>query len=254
MGAIHNGHLKLLKEANANNDKVVSSIFVNPMQFNNTEDYKKYPKDINKDLFLMEEAQCDVVFIPSVDEMYLQESVVGMNFGSLEMGLEGAYRPGHFNGVGIVLSKLFNIIKPDRAYFGQKDLQQAAIVSKLSEDLLFGIEIIIVPTMRENDGLAFSSRNRRLNKEQRKDAIRFYSSLKYAQKKLLQNQSIEEVTKEVTKYIDKCEGMNLEYFAVVNSQTLDPVKEINIEENISLCIAGYVGDIRLLDSIYLNAD
>lgn len=254
MGAIHDGHLKLLSEARRDNDSVISSIFVNPIQFNNSEDYDNYPRDIDKDLALMKEAQCDAVFIPSVDEMYPQESVVEMNFGPLERGLEGDHRPGHFNGVGIVLSKLFNILRPDKAYFGQKDLQQAAIISKISEDLFFGIEIKIVSTMREDDGLAFSSRNQRLDKEQRKDAVRFYFALKSAQKSLLQKQSIEEVTKEVTNYINERDDMDLDYFAVVDSQTLKPIKEIDIPNNISLCIAGYVGDIRLLDNIYLNED
>ncbi len=254
MGALHKGHLKLLNEARGDNSVLVSSIFVNPIQFNNPKDYQKYPQDIDNDLSLMEKAQCDIVFVPSMEEMYPAESIVCLNFGSYEKKLEGAFRPGHFNGVGIVLAKLFNIIRPNRAYFGQKDLQQAVIVSKLVEDLLFGIEIKIVSTMREKDGLASSSRNRRLNDDQRKDAARFYKALKLAQKKLIEKQPIDAVREQVTRLINEQSNMKLEYFEVVNSQTLKPIETINSDEQISLCIAGYVGDIRLLDNIYLNED
>ncbi len=252
MGAIHEGHLTLLETARSENEFVISSIFVNPIQFNNPRDYNKYPRNINHDIELLKQAQCDGTFIPTIDEMYPNPSIISFNFGTYDKGLEGAHRPGHFSGVGIVLSKLFNIIKPDRAYFGQKDLQQAVIVTKLSQDLHFGVEIKVVPTKREADGLAFSSRNQRLDTSQRKDASRFYSALKIAQKALNEGQPVNKVIQTVTHYINELENMSLEYFEVVNSETLNPVSKINSKEKIALCIAGFVGEIRLLDNIYLD--
>ena len=252
MGALHSGHLRLLEEARKENDILVSSIFVNPTQFNNPEDFDKYPQDVSGDLRLMDKAACDVVFTPSVDEMYPEPVMVQMNFGAFESGLEGTFRPGHFNGVAVVLMKLFHIVNPTRAYFGQKDLQQATIVSHLVKDLYFPTEIRIIPTMREDDGLAASSRNRRLNGDERRLAPRFFEALKHAQKELLAGQPIKLVKSQVEDFINQASNMRLEYFEIIDSGTLQPVETINPADKISLCIAGYVGDIRLLDNIYLK--
>lgn len=252
MGALHKGHLKLLNSAREENQVLVASIFVNPIQFNNPEDYNLYPRDDTNDLSLMERAHCDVVFVPNAEEIYPQNPTINLNFGTYESGLEGAFRPGHFSGVGVVLSKFFNIIRPDRAYFGQKDLQQCAIVSKLVEDLAFGIEVRIVPTMREDDGLAYSSRNHRLSDIERGNATRFYEALNMAKVKLLEGESIDQVRSMVTDFIQEVSSMQLEYFEIVDSRTLEPTISINYNEPISLCIAGYVGEVRLLDNLYLT--
>src|SRR6478735_2463281 len=174
MGALHTGHLTLIKEAKAENDLTVCSIYVNPTQFNNASDLAKYPRLLEKDSQLLKEAGCDVLFAPENSEMYASPSELKLEFGQLDKILEGKFRPGHFSGVGLVVSKLFNIVKPDRAYFGQKDFQQFAIISKLNEELLFGISLKAVYIVREEDGLAMSSRNLRLSSEERKKAIIFY--------------------------------------------------------------------------------
>jgi len=252
MGALHKGHIHLLNAARMENDVVVTTIFVNPIQFNNPEDLEKYPSDMANDLAILKAQKCDFVFNPSVEEMYPSKLQTGLDFGSLMKKMEGAHRPGHFNGVGVVVAKLLNIIYPDRAYFGQKDIQQATIIKQLVSDLSFDPEIVIVPTVREEDGLAFSSRNRRLSSSQRKEAPKLYNALTFAQKELLKGEKVSQVKKEVEKLILESSAFRLDYFEIVNSETMVPVENINHCDQISLCIAGFIGEVRLLDNIYLR--
>lgn len=167
MGALHAGHISLIERAKTENDLAVCSIFVNPTQFNNSDDLKKYPRTLERDCEMLRPVGCDVVFAPSAEEMYPSLPQLKMDFGTLETIMEGKFRPGHFNGVGIVVSKLFNIVKPDKAYFGLKDLQQVAVIRRMVQELSFDLEIIPCPTLRETDGLAMSSRNTRLSPEAR---------------------------------------------------------------------------------------
>jgi pantoate--beta-alanine ligase len=171
MGALHQGHLDLVAKSIESMDFTVVSIFVNPTQFNSSEDFQKYPQTLEADLALLESAGVDFVFVPTVASLYPQPSHLRFDFGSLEQVLEGEFRPGHFNGVGLVVAKLFHLIQPTRAFFGQKDLQQVAIIKRLVQDLSFGLSIEVVPTRREKDGLAMSSRNMRLNPEERQQAL-----------------------------------------------------------------------------------
>ena len=178
MGALHRGHLSLIEASKAENDLTICSIFVNPTQFNNPQDLAVYPRTLQADCEMLESVKCDVVFAPNAHDMYLTLPNLKFDFGDLERVLEGKFRPGHFNGVGIVVSKLFNIIQPDSAYFGQKDLQQCAIINRLVKDLSYNLKLNICPTQRETDGLAMSSRNRNLTPEQRKNAPEIYKDSK----------------------------------------------------------------------------
>ena len=168
MGALHRGHLALIQASKAENKLTVCSIYVNPTQFNNSADLEKYPRTLPADIALLEEAGCDVLFCPGNQEMYRDVSTLTMDFGGVDKILEGKFRPGHFSGVGLVVSKLFNIVAPDRAYFGQKDFQQFSVIARLVKELQFGLELRRIPTLRESDGLAMSSRNMRLNESDRK--------------------------------------------------------------------------------------
>jgi pantoate--beta-alanine ligase len=184
MGALHAGHISLIERAKTENDLVVCSIFVNPTQFNNPDDLKKYPRTLELDCKLLLSSGCDVVFAPSAEEMYPNLPHLRIDFGTFETVMEGKFRPGHFSGVGIVVSKLFNIVKPVKAYFGQKDLQQVAVIRRMVEELSFDLEIIPCPTWRETDGLAMSSRNSRLSAEARTLAPQIYKALNLAKAKL----------------------------------------------------------------------
>ena len=252
MGALHEGHLSLVRQSKEQNSFTVCSIFVNPVQFNNPEDLKKYPRDLDADLSLLEELNCDLIFHPAPEVMYPSESLTKISFGYLEKIMEGKFRPGHFKGVGLVVSKLFNIINPDRAYFGQKDLQQLAIIKLLTADLNFPVEIVPVATMRESDGLAMSSRNLRLTPEERKFATDIYRALSKAKKELNAGKSVESVKESVVDFFERSSPVDLEYFEIVNSNNLKNVTEIKAGKHISLCIAGYLGNVRLIDNISLN--
>ena len=249
MGALHEGHISLIENAKTQNDIVVCSIFVNPTQFNNPEDLAKYPRTLEEDCAMLEKAGCSAVFAPSVEEMYPEKPTLTINFGLLETVMEGASRPGHFNGVGIVVSKLFNIVEPHHAYFGQKDLQQVTIVKRMVEDLSFNLELIICPTIREIDGLAMSSRNRRLSKEERSHAPIIYKILLDAQEKLHNGDTVEEVKESVQLEFHVLAGFELDYFEVVNTKTLQPIHTIGREGTTALCIATYLGHVRLIDNV-----
>lgn len=249
MGALHQGHLSLIETAKNQNDIVVCSIFVNPTQFNNPHDLAVYPRTLEADCQMLEEANCDIVFAPSAAEMYPSLPTLKFDFGTLENVMEGKFRPGHFNGVGIVVSKLFNIVQPNKAYFGQKDLQQCAVINCLVKDLSFSLDLVICPTQREKDGLAMSSRNRNLSEEQRVIAPEIYKSLTAASE-LLKHQSSTVVKQFVKEYFEVIEDIELEYFEISDFDTLLPIEELSVGKT-ALCIAAFMGKTRLIDNIII---
>ncbi|MDR6562702.1 MULTISPECIES: pantoate--beta-alanine ligase [unclassified Arcicella] len=249
MGALHQGHLSLIETAKNQNDVVVCSIFVNPTQFNNPHDLAVYPRTLEADCKMLEEVACDIVFAPSASEMYPSLPTLKFDFGTLENVMEGKFRPGHFNGVGIVVSKLFNIVQPNKAYFGQKDLQQCAVINCLVKDLSFSLDLVICPTQRETDGLAMSSRNRNLSEDQRVIAPEIYKSLSAAAE-LLKTKSSTEVKQFVTDYFEVIEDVELEYFEISDFETLLPIEEL-LEGKTALCIAAFLGKTRLIDNIII---
>lgn len=253
MGALHKGHISLIEKSISENDITVCSIFINPIQFNNEEDFKKYPKLYDEDLVKLKAACCDIVFIPEVSEMYPNQLLTKINFGDLEGLLEGAFRPGHFNGVGIVVSKLFNIVSPDRAYFGQKDLQQVQIVKQLVRDLSFQTEIITCPTYRSNDGLALSSRNKRLSDRGLEKALVLYKTLRNCAKALQTTQQLS-FAKEVASKIllENKTYVTLEYLEIVSLPDLKEVTTVKEGDEIAICIAAFVEDIRLIDNLIIK--
>jgi len=251
MGALHKGHLALLQEAKHQNDLVICSIYVNPIQFNNRSDFKKYPRDLEDDYKTLRSWDCDVSFVPSDKDIYPNPPTIHLNFGNFENQMEATHRPGHFNGVGLVVIKLLNLLQPNTAYFGQKDWQQYIIIRQLVKELFIEVEVKWVSTQREPNGLAVSSRNKRLTQVQKDRANIFYQALKAAQTGLLAGRSVNETAKDINKMIEDHPGIELEYFTVVDSQTLQSVSDISKHSQVSLCIAGYVGEIRLIDNIFL---
>ena len=249
MGALHEGHTTLLETARRENEVVVSSIFVNPVQFNNPDDLARYPRTLEADCQQLEAAGCDVVFAPSVNEMYPEPPALRLNFGALETVLEGAFRPGHFNGVGIVVAKLFNIVQPDRAYFGQKDLQQVAVIRRLIHDLSFPVELIRCSTVREADGLAMSSRNRNLTPAERRQAPILFQALTQAHELLTEGQGISQAKDAVTSVLSRHPDFRLEYVEVVNTDTLQLASEVLAPGQTAICLAAHLGNVRLIDNL-----
>jgi pantoate--beta-alanine ligase len=252
MGALHAGHLSLIRKAKDQNDLVVCSIFVNPTQFNNPEDLAKYPRTLPADSLMLESEACDVLFAPNAEEMYPKWPQITFDFGNLERVLEGAFRPGHFNGVGIVVSKLFNAVQPDQAYFGQKDLQQCLIIRQLVQDLSFNLRLHICPTQRETDGLAMSSRNVNLSESLRAQAPIIYQTLTQA-KARLSTQTVEEVKHFVSQQFGQIPALNLEYFEVSTLDTLAPISGM-LSGSAALCIAVFFGKTRLIDNILVGVN
>jgi pantoate--beta-alanine ligase len=248
MGALHEGHLSLIRKSKKENKMTVCSIFVNPIQFNNQEDFDKYPNTLEHDLALLEAEGCDLVFVPSASEMYPTKPSTKFDFGALEHVMEGAFRPGHFSGVAIVVSKLFNIIRPTRAYFGQKDLQQTLVVKQLVADLGFQLKLDIVGTAREKDGLAMSSRNLRLQPSLRLEAPLLYAELVKAKSKLLKGEPIEMVSILAKHSINAIKNVKIEYFEIADAATLQPIKN-NFKGEVAICVAAFFGDVRLIDNI-----
>tara|TARA_R110002072_G_scaffold296074_1_gene467557 strand:- start:101247 stop:102095 length:849 start_codon:yes stop_codon:yes gene_type:complete len=249
MGALHEGHLDLVRKAQAESEIVVVSIFVNPTQFNNKEDFNNYPSTIDEDLDKLKNENVDFVFIPSTDSVYIEQPKLSINFGDLEMVLEGAFRPGHFNGVGIVVSKLFNIIKPHKAFFGQKDLQQTGIIRRLVKDLSMDVQLEIVPTRREEDGLAMSSRNVRLSAEEREQALILIDSLTKAKEELLAGKAWFEVQNQIKCDFEEMPLASLEYFELIHPESFASYPEFDASQKSSICVAAYLGKIRLIDNL-----
>ncbi|NEM96310.1 pantoate--beta-alanine ligase [Pontibacter burrus] len=250
MGALHEGHLQLLRASVKDNDITVCSIFVNPTQFNNPEDYKLYPRTLDADIELLQTTGCDFIFSPSPEAIYQQHTMLQFSFGKLEQVMEGEMRPGHFNGVATIVGKLFNMVQPHRAYFGQKDLQQVAIVRQLILGLGFDIELVCYPTVREADGLAMSSRNKRLNVAQRETAVSLHDVLELA-KSQLRTQPVAAIKATVAEYLKGKLEVELEYFEIADPLTLQPVEQIT-EGEVALCIAAFVGPVRLIDNLVVN--
>ena len=248
MGALHQGHLSLIKASKAQNDLTICSIFINPIQFNNPQDLAVYPRTLEADCQMLEGENCEVVFAPNAQDIYPNSPNLKFDFGDLEHVMEGKFRPRHFNGVGIVVSKLFNIIQPDNAYFGQKDLQQCAIINRLVKDLSYNLKLNICPTQRETDGLAMSSRNRNLTAEQRKSAPEIYKSLQKAVELLKDKNSSQSVNSFIVNLLDNIKGIEVEYFEISDFETLQPINELS-EGKTALCIAAFMGKTRLIDNI-----
>jgi len=249
MGALHEGHLSLLKKAKMDNDICVCSIFVNPIQFNNAVDFARYPNPIENDTHLLSSVNCDILFNPSEKEIYPEPDKTIYDLGTLDKNMEGAFRPGHFNGMAVIVKKLFDLIEPDKAYFGEKDFQQMAIIKYLVKSYNIPVEIIACPILRESDGLAMSSRNTRLSFEERKSAPLIYKTLIEAKEMYKSNIKVEEIKRWVGKSIQNCLLMKLEYFEIVNTETLEPINFIDDSFFCTACIAVYLGNIRLIDNI-----
>lgn len=248
MGALHSGHESLIKKCVRENGISVVSVFVNPTQFNNIDDLNSYPRDLEKDKQLLLANNVDIVFAPSVEEMYPEPDHRVFSYAPLDTVMEGIYRPGHFNGVCQVVSKLFNYVRPDKAYFGEKDFQQLAIIRRMALELFPTLEIVGCPIMRENGGLALSSRNQLLTSEQRSIALNI-SRILSESAKLIDYYSLEEVALFVTDSISNTAGLEIEYFEIVDGDNLQRVKKWSDSPYIVGCITVYCGKVRLIDNI-----
>ena len=254
MGALHEGHISLVRKAVLENDISVCSIFVNPAQFNNPEDFANYPVNPDGDIQLLGSAGCSVVFLPDSREIYDMgtNGYLTIDFGYLNTICEGRYRPGHFSGVGLIVAKLFNIIMPHRAYFGQKDLQQFAVIRKLVHDLSIPVELRRMPIIREPDGLAMSSRNQRISPADRPGAIIFHQTLMRAKRLLLEGYNTERIKKEAIDQFNGDQVYRLEYLELVNADNFELVENYEGQPNLAFCIAGYCRNIRLIDNLLIN--
>jgi len=250
MGFLHEGHLSLIARARAENDSLAVSIFVNPLQFGPSEDLDSYPRDEERDLQLCEEAGVDVVFVPSVEEMYADERATKVVVGGITDVLEGAARPGHFDGVATVVAKLFNVIRPTRAYFGQKDAQQVAVVRRMIADLSFPLELVVCPTVRESDGLAMSSRNAYLDDEDRARAVALHRALREGQAELEATQEPSAAEEKMWLALSAADGLVPEYAAAIDPDDFTPARG----PRVLLAVAARVGPARLIDNILVELD
>ena len=249
MGALHQGHQRLVERSVAENSFTVVSIFVNPTQFNNPQDLEKYPRTLDRDAKLLEVIGCDIIFAPAAEELYSRDELKAtfdFDFGGLDLVMEGRFRPGHFNGVVQIVSKLFQLVQPTKAYFGEKDFQQLAIIHRMVEVLHFDVEVIDCEIVRESTGLALSSRNERLTPEQHKKAIEI-SKVLFESRNFASQLNPKELTNWVVSEINAVDGLTLEYFEIVNSRTLQTID--NWKEPSVGCIAVFCGEVRLIDNI-----
>lgn len=251
MGALHEGHLELIHNSQNENSITICSIFVNPSQFNNPADLQKYPRTLNTDIQKLEKVGCDALFCPEVETMYEKTGFIKFDFGHLDKVMEGEFRPGHFSGVALVVSKLFNIVEPDVAYFGQKDWQQFAIIRQLTEELKFNLKLKSVPTLREANGLAMSSRNERLTRTQREKAAIINQVLKEATEQLKNGKSVSHVKEDAKAKLVQDPEIRLEYFEVADSENLTPLNSVSKSAKPIICIAAFVGEVRLIDNMFL---
>ena len=248
MGALHEGHASLVRRAVEENDIVVVSVFVNPTQFNDKNDLLKYPRTLEADCELLKKEGTAFVFAPSVEEIYPEPDTRQFSYAPLDTVMEGKFRPGHFNGVCQVVSKLFMIVEPDKAYFGEKDFQQLAIIREMVKQMHFPLEIVGCPIVREEDGLALSSRNARLSEEQRQQALNISKTL-FASKEYAATHSVAETQKFVEDSIASSEGLELEYFELVDGTTLQKISDWNETDYVVGCITVFCGEVRLIDNI-----
>ncbi len=248
MGALHAGHVSLVKRSVEENDVTVVSIFVNPTQFNDKNDLDKYPRTLDADSLLLEDAGATIVFVPSVDEIYPEPDTRTFSYAPLDTVMEGAFRPGHFNGVCQIVSKLFEMVSPHKAYFGEKDFQQLAIVREMTRQRGYQIEIVGCPIVREEDGLAMSSRNTRLSDAERQVAVgisrTLFNSLSFAK-----IHTLSETKDYVEQAIRAVDGLRLEYFEIVDAYSMQPIENWNEAESVVGCITVFCGDVRLIDNI-----
>ncbi len=251
MGALHDGHISLVSRSIEDNDSTLVSIFVNPTQFNDPSDLEKYPRTPEEDLILLREKGVDMVFMPPVNEMYPETDGRQFNLEGLDQVMEGASREGHFNGVAQIVSKLFQLVNPHRAYFGQKDFQQMVIIRHLVDQMAMKIDIVACPIIREKDGLAMSSRNIRLGRKERKTAPFIYQTLVEAAKKQAEL-SPSELKSWLSKRFEQQNLMELVYFEIVDDKTLKPIESWERDVNKVGCIAVILGGVRLLDNMIFN--
>ena len=248
MGALHSGHISLVEQCRAENDVTVASIFVNPTQFNDKNDLKNYPRTPEKDYEMLRVAGCDIVFSPEVDEMYPEPDTRKFNFGTLETVMEGRFRPGHFNGVAQVVSKLFDMVDSHRAYFGEKDFQQVAVIKNMVEQLQSGVKIVVCPTVREESGLAKSSRNELLSPKERKKAALISKTL-FESRTFASEMSVGALKDQVIRQINAESALEVEYFEIVDGNTLQAIYNWEDASYIVGCIAVFCGKVRLIDNI-----
>ncbi len=248
MGALHQGHISLVDRCVKENDICVVSVFVNPTQFNDKKDLDTYPRTLEADCALLEAAGCDYVFAPDAAEMYPEPDTREFDFGTISSVMEGAHRPGHFNGVAQIVSKLFDATEPDRAYFGEKDFQQVAVIRAMTEQLQMPVQIVACPIMREADGLAMSSRNVRLTANQRQKAPLIAHTLKESSK-FAAEKSVKEVIDYVTGTLNADDTMRVEYFEIVDGNTLQRISDWADADYVVGCITVYCGEVRLIDNI-----
>ncbi len=253
MGALHEGHISLIEASKKKDELTVSSIFINPTQFNDPKDFKKYPVTIEKDIYLLERAGCDVLFLPDVNEIYPGglNPVMEYDLGFLENVLEGKFRPGHFQGVCMVVHRLLDIVTPDHLYLGQKDYQQCMVINRLVEQigLKNKVELIICPTLRETDGLAMSSRNMRLSKPERKKAVTIYRCLNMI--KLKAGKESPDALKEKARQMLEEEGFRVDYVEIADTIDLSPVHAWNDKQKAVALVAAFLNDVRLIDNMVI---
>lgn len=257
MGALHQGHLSLIERSKIDCDTSICSIFVNPTQFNDPADYQKYPKDIAKDTAMLEAAGCDGVFLPSVAEMYPGDKYRSISFdpGAVGNRLEGKFRPGHFSGMTAVVKRLFDIVQPDKAFFGQKDYQQCLIVQKMTSFYHLPLSIVACPTVREANGLAMSSRNLRLTAEEREKATIIYKTLMWAKKEISDGTlNIEEIKREAMRHFSKNGNFTVDYFDICSVDTLESVLDLTDIDKIVILAAVWLRDVRLIDNVIVSQD
>ncbi|MDR3267697.1 MAG: pantoate--beta-alanine ligase [Tannerella sp.] len=248
MGALHDGHLSLVKQCREANGVCVVSIYVNPTQFNDKQDLETYPRTLEKDCTSLKVAGCDYVFAPSNEEMYPEPDTRRFDLGTVSQVMEGVFRPGHFNGVAQIVSKLFQVVEPDHAYFGEKDFQQVAVIREMVRQLGMPVQVVACPILRESDGLAMSSRNVRLTPEQRQIAPLIAATLKES-RTFAVGKSVDEVIDRVVKTLNREPQMRVEYYEIVDGTSLLPVRRWNESAEPVGCIAVFCGDVRLIDNV-----
>jgi pantoate--beta-alanine ligase len=251
MGALHAGHISLVEKAVSETEIVVVSIFVNPTQFNDPKDLERYPRTLNADLKLLEKTGCQIIFAPTAKEIYPEPDSRMFEFGALETVMEGKHRPGHFNGVAQVVSKLFDIVQPGKAYFGLKDFQQLAVIKEMVAQLNIPVEIVPCPIVREDSGLAMSSRNELLTADERKNAAVISQTL-FETQKLTRQKSVRELAEWITSTINKNRYLNVEYVEIVDDRQLQPIKSWEENGGKVCCVAVFCGKVRLIDNIVFN--
>lgn len=253
MGALHEGHKALVDQSVKDNDVTVVSIFVNPIQFNNREDLLKYPKTLEEDLAFLKSWGTTLVFVPDEADMYPKKPLIKLDFGKITEVLEGKFRPGHFTGVGIVVLKFFNLVKPDRAYFGLKDFQQYLVIKELVDTFSIPVKIVGVSTQRTDSGLAISSRNRNLSEKGLQIASNIFKGLNIAKELILDKMSINHTIQSTRQFYRQVEGLEIEYLEILDPDTLDTTENTR-SQPLLLSVAGYVENIRLIDNLYLQPD